>query len=102
LSALHVRNFLSLRGWTKRVGKWSTGKKIWDTAISFLIPTIILAVVFSQVRTFMGTRFNFTYQMITMFRTLPDIGVLMIVGSVPDYMQGFVKLFWLVSGKTRR
>lgn len=102
LSVLHVRNFLSLRGWTERARTWSTGKKVWDTAISFLIPTIILVVVFTQVRAFMGTRFNLTYQMVMMFRTLPDISILMLVGSVPDYVQGFVKLYWLVSGKTRK
>jgi hypothetical protein len=31
-----------------------------------------------------------------MFRALPDISVLMIVGSVPDYIQGFIKLFWAI------
>lgn len=102
LIVLHVRNFLALRGWTERARNWSTGKKIWDTAISFLIPTIILIVVFAQVRAFMGTRFNLTYQIVMMFRTLPDISVLMLVGSVPDYVQGFVKLYWLVSGKVTK
>ncbi|MBK8417549.1 serine hydrolase domain-containing protein [Candidatus Villigracilis saccharophilus] len=102
LSILHTRNFYSLRGWTERAHTWSAGKKIWDTSISFLIPTVILVIVFSQVKAFMGYRFNLTYQMVTMFRTLPDIAVLMIVGSVPDYAQGFVKLFWLVSGKTHK
>jgi CubicO group peptidase (beta-lactamase class C family) len=96
LSIFQVRNLLSLRGWSERARSWSTGKKIWDTAISFLIPTIILVFVFSQVKAFMGPRFNFTYQMITMFRTLPDIGVLMVLGSVPDYIQGFIKLYWFV------
>jgi hypothetical protein len=69
--------------------------------ISFLIPTLILVIVLSRVRAFMGYRFNLTYQMITMFRTLPDICVLMLLGSVPDYVQGFVKLFWMLNGKTR-
>jgi CubicO group peptidase (beta-lactamase class C family) len=101
LSALHVRNFLALRGWRERAQTWSVGKKIWEVAISFIIPTIILIVVFSQVKAFMGTRFNLTYQMIVMFRTLPDIATLMIIGSVADYVQGFIKLFWLVRGKAR-
>jgi len=101
LTVLHTRNFLSLRTWIKRARNWSVGKKIWDTVISFLIPTVILFIVYSQVKAFMGTRFNFTYQMIAMSRMLPDIFILMIVGSIPDYIQGFVKLFWLVSGKTR-
>ena len=101
LGIFQIRNLLSLRGWVERARNWSTGKKIWDTAISFLIPTIILIVVLSQVKAFMGNRFNLTYQMTTMFRTLPDIAVLMILGSVPDYVQGFAKLFWLASGKTR-
>ena len=102
LSILHTRNFYSLRGWTERARTWSAGKKIWDTGISFLIPTVILLIVFSQVKAFMGYRLNLTYQMVTMFRTLPDIAILMIVGSVPDYVQGFFKLFWLVSGKTHK
>jgi hypothetical protein len=55
-------------------------------------------VIFNRVQAFMGYRFNFTYQMVTMFRTLPDIAVLMVLGSVPDYVQGFVKLYWLLSG----
>ncbi|MCL4274855.1 MAG: beta-lactamase family protein [Anaerolineales bacterium] len=101
LSALHIRNFLSLRGWRERARDWSTGKKVWDTAISFLIPTIILLIVFSQLKAFYGYRFNLTYQLVMMSRTLTDITILMIVGSVPDYVQGFVKLFWLVGGKTR-
>ena len=101
LGIFQIRNLLSLRGWVERARNWSAGKKIWDTAISFLIPTIILIVIFSQIKAYMGYRFNFTYQMVMMFRTLPDIAVLMILGSVPDYVQGFAKLFWLASGKTR-
>ena len=100
LGILQIRNLLSLRGWVERARGWSTRKKIWDTMISFLIPTIILVIVFSRIRAFMGYRFNFTYQMITMSRTLPDIFILMVLGSVPDYVQGFTKLYWLVSGKT--
>ena len=102
LSVLHIRNFLSLRDWKERARGWSTGKKVWDIAISFIIPTVILIVVFTQLRTFMGTRFNLTYQMVMMFRTLPDISILMLVGSIPDYVQGFVKLYWLVSGKATK
>jgi CubicO group peptidase (beta-lactamase class C family) len=102
LSALHIRNFLALRGWRERAQHWSTGKKVWDTAISFLIPTVILIVVFSQLKAFYGYRFNLTYQLVIMSRALTDIAILMIVGSVPDYVQGFIKLYWLVSGKTHK
>ncbi len=100
LTIFQIRNLLSLRGWAERARGWSMRKKIWDTAISFLIPTIILVVIFSQLKTFYGYRFNLTYQLVMMSRTLTDITALMIIGSVPDYVQGFVKLFWLVSGKT--
>ena len=102
LSIFQIRNLLSLRDWVERARGWSTGKKIWDTAISFLIPTIILIVIFSQLKSFYGYRFNLTYQLINMSRMLTDITILMIVGSVPDYVQGFVKLFWLLSGKTHQ
>jgi CubicO group peptidase (beta-lactamase class C family) len=100
LTVFQIRNLLSLRGWTERARNWSTGKKIWDTAINFLIPTIILIGVFGQIKAFFGYRFNLTYQVINMSRMLSDITILMIVGSVPDYVQGFVKLFWMLSGKT--
>ncbi len=102
LGLFQLRNLLSLRGWKERARGWSTGKKVWDVALSFLIPTIILAVVFNRVQAFMGYRFNFTYQMVTLFRTLPDIGVLMVLGSIPDYIQGFVKLYWAITGRTAK
>jgi CubicO group peptidase (beta-lactamase class C family) len=44
LSIFQVRNLLALRGWRKRAREWSTRKQIWDTAISFIIPTVILVV----------------------------------------------------------
>lgn len=100
LSALHVHNFRALRGWTEHAKQWSTLRKVWDVSVSFIIPTMTLFVVFSQIKAFYGYRFNLTYQLIIMSRTLGDIAVLMFVGSVPDYVQGFMKLYWLVSGKT--
>jgi CubicO group peptidase (beta-lactamase class C family) len=101
LSLFQIHNLFSLRRWVERARKWSPRKKIWDTAISFIIPTVILIAVFSGIKAFFGYRFNLTYQVINMTRTLTDITVLMFVGSVPDYVQGFVKLYWLVNGKTR-
>lgn len=101
LGAFQARNLLSLRGWGERARTWSMRKRVWDTAVSFLIPTIILVAVFSGIKAFFGYRFNFTYQIINMTSMLTDIAILMFVGSVPDYVQGFVKLYWLLSGKTR-
>ena len=40
-----------------------------------------------------------TCQLIHISRMLTDMAILMIVGSVPDYIQGFVKLYWLLSGR---
>ncbi len=99
LILLSIKNFLDLSTWRERSKSWSSGKRIWDVAISFIIPTVILVVVFSQIKGFFGTRFNWTYQVLLMFRSLPDIAILMIVGSVPDYVQGFIKLFWALSRK---
>ena len=102
LGLFQLRNLLSLRGWKDRARGWSTGKKVWDVALSFLIPTVILVVVFNRVQAFMGYRFNFTYQMVALFRTLPDIAVLMVLGSVPDYVQGVAKLYWTVTDRTAK
>jgi hypothetical protein len=101
LIVLHTRNFLALRGWQERAKTWSTLRKAWDVAISFLIPTVILFIVYTQLKAFYGYRLNLTYQLIIMSRTLGDIAVLMLVGSVPDYVQGLIKLFWVLTGKTR-
>jgi hypothetical protein len=100
LGIFQTHNLLSLRTWNDRARTWSTGRKALDIALNFLIPTIILIVVFSQIKGFFGYRFNLTYQMVNMSRMLADIAILMIVGSVPDYVQGITKLFWWASGKT--
>jgi len=94
LCTLHAWNISRLRGWRERARQWSPLKRAWDVAISFIIPTVILIVVFTQIKAFWGDRFNLTYQLRVMFRTLTDISILMLVGSVPDYAQGLVKLFW--------
>jgi hypothetical protein len=100
LSIFQIRNLLSLRDWTERARNWTTGKKIWDTTLSFLIPTVILVVIFSQIKAFFGYRFNLTHQLLNMSRMSSDITILMIIGSVPDYVQRFVKLYWLLNDKT--
>ncbi len=102
LILLSIKNFRDLTTWRIRSKGWSSGKLIWDVAISFIIPTVILVVVFSQIKGFFGTRFNWTYQILMMFRSLPDISILMIVGSVPDYIQGFIKLFWALCRKKKQ
>lgn len=95
LSALHMLNFLKLRTWHERSTGWSKGKLALDIAINFIVPTVILIVVFTQVRNVIGEyRFNWTYQLLYMFSVLPDISILMLVGSLPDYVQGLLKLFW--------
>jgi hypothetical protein len=92
LGLFHGRNILALRSWRERARGWSTGRKMLDIALSFLIPTIILVIVLSQVKAFFGDRFNLTFQMLVMFRSLTDISILMVVGILPDYAQGIAKL----------
>jgi CubicO group peptidase (beta-lactamase class C family) len=102
LAALHAWNIYHLKGWRQRARHWSSVRRAWDVALSFIIPTVILILVLSQVIGFFGSRFNLTYQLRVMFRTLTDISILMLVGTVPDYAQGLVKLFWVVTGHARR
>ena len=56
-------------------------------AISFIIPTVILLIIFSQMRAFFGYRFNLGTNLVMMRYALPDVFVLMIVGTIPDYVQ---------------
>lgn len=99
LCTLHTFNFLRLRTWRLRSRTWSWAKTVWDVSVSFIIPSVILFVVFTQVQDFLGTRFNWTYQMVVMARTLPDITIIMFLGSIPDYVQGFIKLSWALTRK---
>jgi hypothetical protein len=96
LVILHVHNFRSLRGWTERARAMSKGKRIIDIGISFLIPTVILVFVMIQVKGFYGDRFNLWPTLVNLRLVLPDVFILMLVGTVPDYVQGITKIFlWL-------
>ncbi len=37
-----------------------------------------------------------------MARTLPDVTIIMILDSIPDYEQGFIKLPWALAHKNTR
>lgn len=66
-----------------------------------MIPTIILIVVFWQVGNFYGDRFNFWINLAYFRFGLPDVFILMIVGTLPDYLQGLIKLYlWRQIGIT--
>ncbi|HSV86619.1 MAG TPA: serine hydrolase domain-containing protein [Levilinea sp.] len=93
LSLLHTRNFLSLRGWRERTRSLPAATKAWDVAISFLIPSAILLIVFWQVSSFYGDRFNIWTNLTYMRFGLPDVFILMLVGILPDYIQGFIKVY---------
>lgn len=72
----------------------SLGKRTWDVAISFIIPSAILVVVFWQVSAFYGDRFNLWTNLAYFRLGLPDVFILMLVGVIPDYVQGVVKSSW--------
>lgn len=54
---------------------------------------MILVVVFWQISTFYGDRFNLWTNLAYFRLGLPDVFMLMLVGSLPDYLQGVIKLF---------
>lgn len=93
LCLLHTRNFLALRGWKERMSRTTKAKRILDIAISFLIPVIITTIIFWQVSRFYGNRFNLVSSLAYMRQGMPDIFILMLVGTLPDLIQGFIKLF---------
>ena len=96
LVILHVHNFKSLRGWKARAQHMTTGKRMWDIGVSFLIPTVILVIVLSQVRAFYGNRFNLWPTLVNLRLVMPDVFILMLVGTLPDYVQGVIKVsMWL-------
>jgi CubicO group peptidase (beta-lactamase class C family) len=102
LSAVQIRSFKVLFGkWVEETRAKSNAKKVWEVAFSFLLPTAILMVAFSQVSAFYGNRFNLLPSLVYMRLGLPDIFILMLLGSVPDYLQGMIKLNWVLTGKLK-
>jgi hypothetical protein len=96
LCVLHTRNFLALRDWKERMSHVSRVKRIWDISISFLIPVIISTVIFWQVSNFYGNRFNFISSVVYMRQGMPDIFILILIGTLPDLIQGTIKIFlWI-------
>lgn len=99
LCFLHTHNFLALRTWKERVAKLSPGKRAFDIIISFIIPVIITSVIFWQVSQFYGNRFNLISSIAYMRQGMPDIFILMLVGTLPDLTQGIIKLIlWNCKG----
>lgn len=50
----------------------------------------------TQVKGFYGDRFNLWPTLVMMRLVLPDVFLLMLIGVLPDYIQGIFKLFsWL-------
>ncbi len=92
LCVLHTRNFLTLRGWKERMSRVSTAKRAWDIAISFIIPVVITTVIFWQVSNFYGNRFNIISSVVYMRQGMPDIFILMLIGTIPDLIQGVTKI----------
>lgn len=95
LAFFQGRGLLNLRSWRERSKNLSQGKLAWDIALSFLIPTAINVFVLIQIQGFYGDRFNLWPTLVTMRLVLPDIFLLMLIGVLPDYIQGFFKLFSL-------
>lgn len=94
--------FWRLRSWYQHANRMSPVQLAKDIGLNFLIPTAILAVIIWQVAGLFGDRFNLRYQASMLFRELPDIGILMLVSTVPDYLQGLIKIGWLIRAARQR
>jgi CubicO group peptidase (beta-lactamase class C family) len=101
LLILQIKNFLALRHWKERIRNFSSAKKVRDVAISFIIPTAILIIVFWQVSNFYGNRFNLFTSLAYMPKGMPDVFILVLIGSLPDYIQGIIKIFLLLQKDTK-
>jgi hypothetical protein len=77
----------------------SPGKRALDIGVSFIIPVVILLIVITQVRAFYGDRFNLATTAAYFRFGLPDVFILMLIGTLPDFIQGFTKLGWTLTGK---
>ena len=89
---LMVRSLRQLLKWKEKAAAMSRGKLIWDIGSHFLIPTVILIIIALQVVKIFGDRFNPSLILQVLFQMLPDMGLWMVVGTLPDYGMGIYKL----------
>lgn len=92
LAAFQARGLSRLRSWRRRAAAMSRAKRALDIALSFAIPTAITAFVLVQVKGFYGYRFNLWPTLAMLPSVLPDVFIIMLLGTVPDYVQGVAKL----------
>ena len=101
LIGLHTWNFYQLRNWPQRAKNMTRIRLTWEVTVSFLLPVVILAVVITQVKAFYGYRFNLVIQLQQVFRMIPEIGLVLVLGTIPDIIQGVIKLVWVARGNTQ-
>lgn len=87
-----IRSLLRLPKWKEKAACMSRGKLILDVGLHFLIPTVILIIIASQLVKIFGDRFNPSVIPQVMVQMLPDMGLWMLVGTLPDYAMGIYKL----------
>ncbi|MFV9504265.1 MAG: serine hydrolase domain-containing protein [Oscillochloridaceae bacterium umkhey_bin13] len=97
LALIHLQSFRTLFGpWASWVQQQSPLRQAWSVALSFVIPSMILVVVYSQLQGFFGYRFNLVTAVAMLPEMMPDLFILMLIGTIPDYLQGLIKLVWLI------
>jgi len=101
LCVLHTRNFLALRDWKERMSKVSKSKRTFDIAISFIIPVVINMIVIWQLSRFYGNRFNLITSVAYLRQGIPDVFILMLIGTLPDLIQGIAKII-IWNGRNRK
>jgi len=98
LLLLRIKLVVGFKKWKVRALKMSKVKLITNIAFSFIIPTLIFFLIITQIKGFYGYRFNLIPTMIMMPIVLPDIFILMIVGILPDYIEGIFKIISYFTG----
>jgi CubicO group peptidase (beta-lactamase class C family) len=94
-----IRSLLKLPKWKEKVASMSRGKLIRDVGLHFLIPTVITIIIASQVVKIFGDRFNPSVIPQVMVQMLPDMGLWLLVGTLPDYGMGIYKLVGVLPRK---
>ena len=98
LIAMHARNFVAFARLARaRPADERRAGAAFAVAISFIIPIVILIIVFSQIQAFYGTRFNLLTSAAYFRLGLPDVFILLLIGTLPDFIQGGLKLAWTVT-----
>lgn len=95
IALIQALGIFRLSNWPARYIAMTRMRRLWDIARHFIIPALILVIVFLLVANRLQRGLTLDYALIW----VPEMMLIAFIGTVGDLFQGIAKLWLLVSGR---